>query len=229
MENPQLILFNNVRYCYGEVCAVEGVNFHVNEKTITALVGPNGGGKSTLLKITAGLLKPGSGSISSEHKINIGYVSQNHGIDISFPITVKEIVLSGTLKEGVLPFAKYSALQKDKAISSLEKVGLSDFLQRGVNQLSGGQLKRVLIARALASDASIIVLDEPDSSLDIDATKKLYEILINLKSEKTIIIASHNVETILEIADTALYVNRSVDFYNTPSQLKDKIREGIII
>ncbi len=229
MNSSQLISFSNVRFCYGEVCAIENANFDIEDKSMTALVGPNGGGKSTLLKITSKLLKPGAGTVSSDKNVNIGYVAQNHGIDTAFPITVKEIVLSGTLKEGVKPFARYSSEQREKATDSLNKVGLSGFDARGVNQLSGGQMKRVLIARALASDAHIIVLDEPDSSLDIDSTKKLYDVLLSLKEEKTIIIASHNVDTILEIADSAIYVNRTVDFYDTPSLLKDKIKEGILI
>ncbi len=228
-DNTQLIEFKNARFCYGEVCAIENASFKIHEKAMTALVGPNGGGKSTLLKITSGLLKPGAGSVESVKGINIGYVAQNHGIDTTFPITVREIVLSGTLKEGVKPFAKYSPLQKDKAKGALNKVGLSGYESRGVNQLSGGQMKRVLIARALASDAQIIVLDEPDSSLDTDSTKKLYEVLLNLKEEKTIIIASHHVEAILDIADNAIYVNRTVDFFDTPSLLKEKIEEGILI
>jgi len=229
MNNSHVIAFKNVRFCYGEVCAVDGVNFFVKEKSITALVGPNGGGKSTLLKIAAGLLKPDAGMIEPAIKKNIGYVAQNHGIDISFPITVKRIILSGTLHKNIKPFTKYDEKQKAKAKSAIEKVGLEGFENRGVNQLSGGQFKRTLIARALASDTEIIVLDEPDSSLDIDASKNLYEVLMNLKKDKTIIVASHNIENILDIADTAIYVNKTAEVFSSPVQLKEKLKEGILL
>jgi zinc transport system ATP-binding protein len=229
MQELKGISFNGIRYCYGEVCAVHGVNFFVHEKKIAALVGPNGGGKSTLLKIAAGLLKPDAGDIGFLGNKNVGYVAQDHGIDISFPITVKEIVLSGTLYKSIKPFAKYDAQQKEKASQAMAKVGLAGFEDRGVNQLSGGQLKRAMIARALASDAEIIILDEPDSSLDIDAAKELYQILLGLKTEKTILVASHNIESILDIADLAVYVNGTAREFALPSELKIKLKEGILI
>ncbi len=146
MHERKGITFNGIRYCYGEVCAVHGVNFFVHEKNIAALVGPNGGGKSTILKIAAGLLKPDAGDIGFAGSNNVGYVAQDHGIDISFPITVREIVLSGTLYKSIKPFAKYDAEQKEKASQAMAKVGLAGFEDRGVNQLSGGQLKRAMIS-----------------------------------------------------------------------------------
>ena len=229
MTGEANIIFEGIRFCYGEVCAVHGVDFFAGEKAITALVGPNGGGKSTILKIAAGLLKPDEGKAHINYKKNTGYVAQNSEIDLSFPITVKEIVMSGTLYKNIKPFAKYDPLQKEKAAAALSKVGLEGFELRGVNQLSGGQLKRALIGRALASDAEIIILDEPDSSLDIDAAKKLYEILLRLKQDKTILVASHNVEEILDIADSAVYVNKTVKVYPSPKQLKTELKEGILL
>ncbi len=227
-QSPK-ITFNDVRFCYGEVCAIHGVDFVLREKTITAIVGPNGGGKSTILKLASGLLKPDSGSIVVENKESIGYVAQNFGIDISFPITVKEIVLSGTLKNKIKPFAKYDLKQKEKMKAAIMEVGLNGYEHRGVNQLSGGQIKRAVIARALASDAEIIILDEPDSSLDIDAAKILYEILVNLRKDKTILVASHNIESILNIADTAVYVNETAEVFSSPAKLKEKLKEGIVL
>jgi zinc transport system ATP-binding protein len=229
MTDETNITFENIRFCYGEVCAVHGVDFFVKEKAVTALVGPNGGGKSTLLKIAAGLLKPDEGRIYVDNKKNTGYVAQNTEIDLSFPITVREIVLSGALYKNIRPFAKYDPLQKEKAEAAISKVGLQGFEHRGVSQLSGGQLKRALIARALASDAEIIILDEPDSSLDIDAARKLYEILVSLKKDKTILVASHNVDNILDIADSAVYVNKTVKVFPSPGQLKSELKEGILL
>lgn len=227
MDNK--IIFDNVRYCYEDVCALHGASFYVKENSLTAIVGPNGGGKSTILKIAAGLLKPDAGSVSLDSEESIGYVAQDFGIDLSFPITVKEIVLSGTLNNRIKPFAKYSPMQKMKMEKALSKVGLEGFEDRGVNQLSGGQAKRAVIARALASDAEIIILDEPDSSLDIDAAKTLFKILNAIKGDKTILVASHSIDDILDVADSALYVNGTAQSYLEPLKLKEKLKEGIMI
>lgn len=227
MENKADIIFENVRFCYGEVCAVSSVNFSLTSKKMTVLVGPNGGGKSTLIKLLAGLLKPEEGSIVYRKGIEVGYVSQNSVFDTSFPLTVEELVLHGTLSKRIRPFHRYISGQKEKAAEAILRVGLNGYERRGISQLSGGQLKRAVIARAFASDANMIVLDEPDASLDVDAAKELYGILSLLKNEKTIVIASHHIETVLDIADRAIYVNKTVSEYVSPHVLKDVLKGGI--
>ena len=137
--------------------------------------------------------------------------------------------MTGTLQKKIIPFHKYSKLQHQKAEDAIEKAGLKGFENRGVNQLSGGQQKRVVIARALASDAQILVLDEPDSNLDAAAIKELYFLLKELKETKTIILASHNIDFILDIADTAVYVNKNTQSFENPVELKEKLKEGMII
>ena len=223
------VKFKDVRYCYGDVCAVHNASFSINEGSLTAFIGPNGGGKSTLIKLLSVFFKPDHGSISITSDSAIGYVAQGFGFDDSFPITVKEIVLTGTLQKKIIPFHKYSKLQHQKAEDAIEKAGLKGFENRGVNQLSGGQQKRVVIARALASDAQILVLDEPDSNLDAAAIKELYFLLKELKETKTIILASHNIDFILDIADTAVYVNKNTQSFENPVELKEKLKEGMII
>ena len=229
MSERNCIEFKDIRYCYEEVCAVEHISFDVPKNTFTALVGPNGGGKSTLLKLLTGLLKPDKGSIVVKDSALVGYVPQENGFDRTFPMTVFELVLSGTLSRRIRPFTRYSKQQREKAGDALLRTGLSGFEKRGIDQLSAGQLKRAVIARALASDADIIVLDEPDSSLDIGAAKELYSILKKLKQDKTIIAASHHVEDVLELADKAIYVNKTVTQYEEPEELKRILKKGIII
>lgn len=218
------IIFNEVRFCYGEICAVNSVNFSLKEKTLTAFIGPNGGGKSTLIKLLIGLLKPEEGSISFWNNVAVGYVSQNTAFDTSFPITVRDLVLMGTLNKKIMPFCRYTSRQKKIANALIKRVGLSGYENRGINQLSGGQLKRALIARALASDADVIVLDEPDGGLDMDASKELYKMLNTLKQEKTIVIASHRVDEILDISDSAVYINKTAKEYPSPKELKKKLQ-----
>jgi len=223
------VRFENIRYCYGDVCAVQNVNFFVPHGKLTALVGPNGGGKSTIIKLMSGFFKPNEGEIIIEDDSTIGYVAQGFNFDETFPITVKQVVLTGTLDKNIRPFRKYTKKQKQKADKAIEKVGLQGFENRGVNQLSGGQLKRVIIARALASDSQILVLDEPDSNLDVEAEKELYTLLENLKEIKTIVVASHHIDYILDIADNAIYVNRTTQNYNNPKALREKLKEGMVL
>ena len=193
------------------------------------LIGPNGGGKSTLLKLMTGLMKPDEGSITVRPGLEVGYVPQNFTFDISFPLTVEELVLQGTLPKTLQPFHRYNGAQKEKTREAIAQAGLSGYEKRGINQLSGGQLKRAVIARVFASDANLIALDEPDASLDMDAAKELYTILHGMKREKTIVIASHNIGSCLEIADQALYINQTVQEYDAPAELEAKLKGGITL
>ena len=227
MQKSTDIQFQNVRFCYGEVCAVRGVNFSLREKELTVLVGPNGGGKSTLIKLITGLLVPDEGSIVTKKDLEVGYVPQSFTFDTSFPLTVEELVLQGTLPKRIRPFSRYSSDQKAKAHAAIIHAGLSGCENRGIGQLSGGQLKRAVIARVFASDASLIALDEPDAGLDVEAISELLEILNQMKRHKTIVIASHNLNHTFSIANQALYVNKTVLEYADPCELQDKLKGGI--
>ncbi len=229
MRDNQVAEFNNVRFCYGEVCAVEHAGFTIPLYGLTAVVGPNGGGKTTLMKLLSGILTPSHGEIKRHPERKIGYVSQHIDVDRSFPITVKQAVLSGTLDTKIHPFFRYKWAHEQAAQKAIDDVGLNGFESRGVNQLSGGQVERMMIARALASNADVILLDEPDSSLDIDATKNLYEMLNILKKNKTLIVVSHRIDQILEIADQALYVNRGVKVFHEPEALKPVYEGGMVL
>ncbi len=223
----QYMTFQNVRYCYGEVCAIIGANFSLPEKQLTVLVGPNGGGKSTLIKLMAGLMKPDDGTIDIRAGVEIGYVPQSNSFDASFPLTVRDLVLQGTLPNAIKPFQRYSSSQRENAALAIHRVGLEGLESRGLGQLSGGQLKRAVIGRLLASDTNMIVLDEPDASLDIAAAKDLYSMLAKLKSEKTIVLASHNLDVALDLADHAIYVNKTVTAFPSAQTLKETLKGGI--
>lgn len=214
-----IIHLNGVRYCYDEVCAVEGVNLEIRPNELTVLIGPNGGGKSTIIKLIAGLLQPDTGTID-RGECTVGYVSQSPDFDTGFPATVWELVLMGTLSTHIRLFKRYDNWQKQIASSAIKRTGLFGLEKRGVGQLSGGQLRRAMIARAIASGADVIVLDEPDAGLDIDAAAELYALLGKLKADKAIVIASHHIDAVLEIADTAVYVKKNVHTYLHPSDLK---------
>ena len=222
-----LISFENVRFCYDDICAVNGANFDVRRGEILTIVGPNGGGKSTLLKLMAGIMQPESGVILRE--TGVGYVGQNPDFDVSFPITVRELALMGTLDSKISPIKRYSVAQKAKADEALSRVGLAKYAGRSISQLSGGQLKRAVIARALACDAGVIAFDEPDASLDADAASQLYELLSELRKVASVVIVSHNFRVALDIADRAIYVNREIRLYDEPKNLKERLEEGILL
>jgi len=222
------IIFENIRYCYGDVCAINKASFTIKKNNITALVGPNGGGKSTIVKLLVGLLKPGHGQIQKWDNAKVGYVPQVISFDNSFPATVRDLVLMGTLTNKLLPFVFYTKENKKKAAEAIKKLSLEGLEDREINQLSLGQLKRALIARALASNADILILDEPDESLDIKTTRSLYEIIKKLKTDKTIIIVSHRIAEVLDFADDAIYASGSVKYYQNPKELKAiMVKDGI--
>lgn len=229
MEKAYSIKYEDVRFCYGDVCAVNNIDFSIEPNTLVAIIGPNGGGKSTLLKLVAGIIKPDRGTVLMPGRPAVGYVSQNSDFDLSFPMTVIDMVLTGTLCKNIKPFCRYSDDQKDNARKALERVGLSGYGKRGIDQLSGGELKRAVIARALASDAEVIVLDEPDGNLDVDAADDLYNVLREIKKDRTVIVASHHIDKILDIADSSVYVNRTASHFPTGSELKEKLRGRIFI
>ena len=204
-------------------------HFSLPAKQLTVLVGPNGGGKSTLIKLMAGLMKPDDGTIAVRSGVDIGYVPQSNSFDAFFPLTVRDLVLQGTLPNAIMPFQRYSPSQQEKAALAIQRVGLEGLESRGLSQLSGGQLKRAVIGRLLASDTSMIVLDEPDASLDIAAAKDLYAMLSRLKAEKTIVLASHNLDVALELADQAIYVNKTVTVYPSARTLKETLKGGILL
>lgn len=222
------ITFDNIRFCYGDVCAIHKANFEIKKNGITALVGPNGGGKSTLVKLLVGLLKPALGKMSLWDEAIIGYVPQVVPFDTAFPATVRELVLMGTQSNKIRPFKYYSKKDRQVADNAIRELSLQGLEQREIGQLSLGQLKRTLIARALASEADILVLDEPDESLDINTTRDLYQIISKLKTNKTIIVVSHRIADILDYADNALYVRGTVKQYDNPRELKEiLLKDGI--
>ncbi len=225
-DKPDLLVFHDVRFYYAEVCAVGDVSLGIQPATLTVLVGPNGGGKSTLMRLMTGQLKPESGQI--DRYGTVAYVPQTPSFDVAFPLTVGDFVLMGTLDKRICPFHSYSRKDHQKAFEALDCVGLSGLATRGIGQLSGGQLRRAMIARALTADTSIIALDEPDANLDIDANRDLYQVLGRLKKEKTIILASHHLDEVLPIADVALYVNKTVTTYPDPRVLLELLKDGLI-
>jgi len=221
-----MIDLSHVTLSYGARPAVEDITFSVQPGENLCLVGPNGSGKSTLIKGMLGLMKPSAGEIRRPHDLRVSYLAQAHTFDRSFPATVWEIVLSGTLDKSINPF--YTRRQKALAREALERVRMDEFASKRIGDLSGGQQQRALLARAIAHEPRLIVMDEPCSALDPGITRELYSLFDSLKREKglTMIIATHDWDYVHEHADRVLVLNRTLRFIGPAKEWHAHAEEG---
>lgn len=214
MPQPSEVMFHNVSFGYEAEPVLEQVYFKVFAGDFLTVLGPNGGGKTTLLKLILGLLKPQQGQIQifgkspEKARREIGYVPQHLDFDPQFPLSVCDVILMGRLAEH--PFGPYRRRDKEAACESLEAVDMLDLQRRGFGELSGGQRQRVLIARALTSSPRLLLLDEPTANIDRESQRRLYELLGELNQKLTIFMATHDVGFVSKYVKSVLCVNRSV-------------------
>lgn len=228
----RILSVSGVTLGYPGVIALSGINFEVNRGEFLGIVGPNGSGKSTLLKGLLGLLPLKSGQIHFHSNDNqsirsirklIGYVPQKNKNDLHFPALVREVVLMGLYAQiGWLHQPRKIHLQR--ALESLKNVGMLEFSERPISELSGGQQQRVMIARALAANPQLLILDEPTASVDIYAQRSILELLENLNKQMgiTILMVSHDINEIVHSCDKILLLNGSVNIFGTPNQVLTK-------
>ncbi len=180
--------FENVKFNYGQQLVLENINFSLSNSDFLLILGPNGGGKTTLLQLLLGILKPTSGKISSHpKKINFGYLAQNYEVNLRLPLTVKEMISQG-LPRGLSKNEKNKILQE-----IIAKSGIEQYLSKRFNQLSGGIKQRAFLARALGTKPDILVLDEPTNNIDIENKEKFSNTLSSLSSEVAIVMVSHEI------------------------------------
>lgn len=192
------VKIENLSVYYGQTKALENVSMEVEEGEFLGIIGPNGGGKSTLLKAILGLIPITTGRILvynkdiKENRSMIGYVPQFATIDKHFPISVFEVVLTGCIKPKISLFYKFSEKEKDLAYEQLKRVGIEKLANRQISELSGGEFQKLLIARALAVQPKLLFLDEPTASVDAKSREQIYELLGELNKEMTIILVTHD-------------------------------------
>ncbi len=230
IENP-LIEVSDISFAYNGNTVLEHVSFNIEPGDYVGIVGPNGGGKTTLLKLLVGLLPPQSGSIKIsgipiekfQDKFQIGYVPQRSGQEnITFPATVYEVVESGLTAKTKL-FNRLTSQDRqaiDKALATADIKGLKDKL---IGKLSGGQRQRVFVARALAAQPKILILDEPFVGIDVTAQKDFYAFLkeLNQKENLTIMFVSHDIDMITEEVKSILCLNRGLFCLDKPELLHE--------
>lgn len=208
-----------VSFSYGNGDVLENVDLSVGQRDFAWVVGPNGGGKTTLLKLMLGLLKPRTGSIRifgepvNQVRELIGYMPQYTALDPQYPATVLDIALMGRLQHGF--FSRVSRQDRHAAEQALETVGLSDRATDSFSVLSGGQQRRLLIARALATKPDILVLDEPTANLDPGIERELFELLAVLNKHLAIVMVSHDPSYVSSTVERVICVNRKVAVHPT--------------
>ncbi len=210
----ELINISNLFYKYHKTDVLENINLSIKDDDFLAIIGPNGGGKSTLLKLILGLLTPQSGTIINNIKTNqVGYVPQNTNLNIDFPITALEIVLMGHVSSQKKLF-RYSKEDIACAMASLAKVSMTDFANSKIGDLSGGQRQRVFIARALCSNPKIMLLDEPTASIDVKGQREIYELLKEINNSICVVVVSHDISVLLNYAKNVAHINKNLVYHS---------------
>ncbi len=210
----------NVSFTFLEQTVLEDVSLTIEEKDFIAIIGPNGGGKSTLLKIILGLLKPDKGEVKvfgrkpQNARDLVGYLPQYTHFDPDFPINVYQTVLMGRY-HGLLK--KYTSEDERMVLQALKDVDMLDYQDRQISRLSGGQMQRVLIARALARQPKLLLMDEPMASIDPEMQDAFYKLTSRLKNKMAMILVSHDVGTVSMHVDKIACLNRRL-FYHGPAE-----------
>ena len=203
---------DHVSFQYEDTPILEDISFEIKAGEFIGVFGPNGGGKTTLLKLIMRFLKPRQGQLTTVARENIGYVPQISQLDRQFPLTVLDVVMMGCLDRSVWHSYQVGALEK--SLHALSEIGMQEYSDHPFGTLSGGQTQRVLIARALVSNPAILLLDEPTASVDAKAEDTITHILEHLKGKLTLIMVTHDLHLILEKADRLLCINRRATFYS---------------
>ncbi|MDR0743133.1 MAG: metal ABC transporter ATP-binding protein [Tannerella sp.] len=214
----KLIEIRNVSVVYDTKPVLRDVCLDVWRDDFLGVIGPNGGGKTTLLKVLLGLMKPVSGEISffdcgkNVSSLKIGYLPQINPIDKRFPISVYEVIASGLAGEKPR-FRNFTSLQKEHIHELMIQMGLEQFAGRAIGELSGGQLQRVLLARAVVSQPQALILDEPNTYVDKKFESHFYELLGEINRKTAIVLVSHDVGTLLSMVKNVACVNETLHYH----------------
>ncbi|MBN1516857.1 ABC transporter ATP-binding protein [Candidatus Sumerlaeota bacterium] len=224
-----IVEFRNVSFSYDGKPALEDVNLTIPANEFGAIVGPNGGGKTTLLRLMLGLLKPDRGELllfgqtPAQARMRVGYVPQHLQYDPQFPVTALDVTLMGRLRPR--RFGGYTAADLEAARGALERMNLSSLERRAFSALSGGERQRALIARALACEPELLLLDEPAANVDPRAEEQLYAILRELNTRMAILMVSHDIGIVSKLMRSVICCNKKVVVHPTSELTGDAIRD----
>lgn len=208
-EAPAAVRFDDVCFSYGDFPVLDDAKFHIHQGQFAALVGPNGAGKTTVLKLILGLARPSSGTVSvlgrspEASREAIGYVPQHASYDPAFPISVIEVVKMGRLTGSR---RRFDAHDGEAVARALETADVADLASRPYSALSGGQRRRVLVARALATEPELLILDEPTANMDTESEERLFKALGEVKGKSTVLIVTHDSLFVSALTDAVFCV-----------------------
>jgi zinc transport system ATP-binding protein len=222
-----VIEMENVSYSFGDEPVLQDVSLNVNQGDFVGIIGPNGGGKTTLLRLALGVLKPATGTVRllggppDKTRIRAGYIPQETSSNKWFPISVLDVTLMGLLSRRRM-LSRYTKSDREKASRILDELKLSPLKNRSIGDLSGGQRQKVLLARALVSEPSILFLDEPTASIDTLGQDEIYEYMLRInKTGTTVVLVTHNVGAVSTYIRSVACVNRRL-FYHPDGVLDEK-------
>ena len=209
-----LVSIRDLGVCYDNVVALEHVYLDIYDNDFIGVIGPNGGGKSSLVKAIMGVTSytgniEYSSALYRGNKPHIGYLPQISSFDKAFPISVREVVMSGLQAEKGL-FKRYTAADHKRAMELLEIAGIADIAERQISEVSGGQMQRALLCRAVILDPKLLILDEPTNFVDNKFENELYTLLHRLNERMAIVMVSHDLGTITSVVKSVVCVNRTV-------------------
>ena len=214
-----IIEIKNLDFAYNGETVLQEVNLTVRSKDYMAIIGPNGGGKTTLLKLILGLLSPEKGTVRVDGQIprkasaSIGYVPQDVHMNRNFPITAMDVVLMG-MRHPQKRWSRRSAANRKNALTALDRLGMADDAEKKIGLLSGGQRQRVFIARALVTQPLILLLDEPTASIDTKGQANFYRLLRELNQDITILVVSHDLLVISRYVKSVACVNKRLHHHD---------------
>jgi len=221
--NKTLVEIENMYAGYNGTVVLRAIDLQIFERDFLGIIGPNGGGKTTLIKIILGLLKPYSGSIveNSLLKNRIGYMPQTHEIDRKFPISVSEVVESGLISEKALS----RTARKAKTREIIKRMDIENVADKAIGELSGGQLQRTLLARAVIKDPELLILDEPNSYVDKRFESRFYELLKEINQKTAIVLVSHDIGTVISTVKNIACVNETLHYHSGTDVDSDWLEE----
>ncbi len=227
MSKPAIHI-DDLSVYYGQTPALAGVCLDVPEGAFLGIIGPNGGGKSTLLKAVLGLVPIFSGTVEVFGKkpgngTPVGYVPQFGSVDRKFPITVLEVVLTGKMKPGLSPFFTFTRSDREQARELLSKVGLNGLAGRQISALSGGEFQKMLVARALIAKPKLLLLDEPTASVDAVSREQIFDLLGRFNADMTIVLVTHDLLAISTHVHELACLNNTLVYHGAPELTDDVV------
>ena len=217
----EIVSLKNVSVNFGTVRVLSNINLSIQQNDFLAVIGPNGGGKTTLLKLLLGLVEPEEGEVKIfgkdpvEGRISIGYLPQYTFFDLSFPINVFDVVLMGRYERAL---KRYSKSDAEATTEALKGVGMLEFKDRQIGQLSGGQMQRIFVARAIVRNPKLLLLDEPTASIDTRMQRSFYEILLELNKSMAIIMATHDIGAVSTYVKEIACLNKRLFYHGSKEE-----------